>query len=338
MWRNNLDHFNNQAHAATEQEQPVLDIEELNVMGRKHKVCPFYYSRNALEHAELVLLPYNYLFDRAARDSLNICWKDAVVIFDEAHNLESFASDASSFELTSVDIGGCVLEVQKAVGVLQQGSSGFHAVDGDHHGSVNVDNLLKLKSMFLMLEEALDQAVPSGGSFSGDYIFQFFRMARLTYSNHDIFLKFVRQVSDLIMESRGGAAASATPRLDNFASCLRKAFGGNTEAHCIAKTRAYRVYISPSNGTSNKQNNSSSNNKQQRMTGQASNRKERTLSYWCFAPALAMIELEGLGLRSIIVTSGTLSPMKSYSLELGLKFDGTRDCDFVLCCYFIFTE
>ena len=74
------------------------------------------------------------------------------------------------------------------------------------------------------------------------------------------------------------------------------------------------------------------------MTGQTSNRKERTLSYWCFAPALAMIELEGLGLRSIIVTSGTLSPMKSYSLELGLKFDGTRDCDFVLCCYFIFTE
>ncbi|CAN0045637.1 unnamed protein product, partial [Laminaria digitata] len=35
-----------------------------------------------------------------------INWSNAVVIFDEAHNLESVASEASSFELTSAQIAG----------------------------------------------------------------------------------------------------------------------------------------------------------------------------------------------------------------------------------------
>lgn len=43
----------------------------------------------------------------------------------------------------------------------------------------------------------------------------------------------------------------------------------------------------------------------------------RTISYWCFAPALAMRELAFLKVRSILITSGTLSPLPSFSMELG---------------------
>ena len=51
----------------------------------------------------------------------------------------------------------------------------------------------------------------------------------------------------------------------------------------------------------------------------------RTVSYWCFAPSLAMEELANLNVRSIIVTSGTLSPLPSYSMELGLPFPHTLE-------------
>lgn len=44
----------------------------------------------------------------------------------------------------------------------------------------------------------------------------------------------------------------------------------------------------------------------------------RTLSWWCFNPGLAMQEFEKLGVRSIILTSGTLSPLDSFALELNL--------------------
>jgi regulator of telomere elongation helicase 1 len=43
----------------------------------------------------------------------------------------------------------------------------------------------------------------------------------------------------------------------------------------------------------------------------------RTISYWCFAPSLAMRELAFLKVRSILITSGTLSPLPSFSMELG---------------------
>ena len=44
----------------------------------------------------------------------------------------------------------------------------------------------------------------------------------------------------------------------------------------------------------------------------------RTLSYWCFNPGHTMRELAEQGVRSIILTSGTLSPIDSFTSELQL--------------------
>ena len=44
----------------------------------------------------------------------------------------------------------------------------------------------------------------------------------------------------------------------------------------------------------------------------------RTLSYWCFNPGYAMSSLRLQGVHCIILTSGTLSPMSSFSSELQL--------------------
>ena len=42
----------------------------------------------------------------------------------------------------------------------------------------------------------------------------------------------------------------------------------------------------------------------------------RTLSLWCFSASVAMRELTSLGVRSIILASGTLSPMEPYAAEM----------------------
>ncbi|CAN0138628.1 unnamed protein product, partial [Ectocarpus fasciculatus] len=86
--------------------EKVPDIEELVSLAKKHEFCPYYLGRGHAPRAELVLMPYNYLLDPGTRRGIKINWSNAVVIFDEAHNLESVASDASSFELTSAQIAG----------------------------------------------------------------------------------------------------------------------------------------------------------------------------------------------------------------------------------------
>ena len=45
-----------------------------------------------------------------------------------------------------------------------------------------------------------------------------------------------------------------------------------------------------------------------------------TFSLWCFSPGVAMKALKRLGVRSMLLTSGTLSPMKSFATSMQVPF------------------
>jgi Rad3-related DNA helicase len=67
--------------------EQIADIEDLLQLGNYHCTCPYYLSRELQKTADVIFMPYNYLVDVSIRDSLNINLEDAVLIFDEAHNL-----------------------------------------------------------------------------------------------------------------------------------------------------------------------------------------------------------------------------------------------------------
>jgi hypothetical protein len=98
----------------------ALDIEDLVSLGRRDRVCPYFLAREGVEQADIVFLPYNYLLDSSIRLTLKVDWQHAIVIFDEAHNLEKIASDAASFSLSSSDLATCISELQKVLTFLQK--------------------------------------------------------------------------------------------------------------------------------------------------------------------------------------------------------------------------
>lgn len=51
----------------------------------------------------------------------------------------------------------------------------------------------------------------------------------------------------------------------------------------------------------------------------AAKKAYRVLSYWCFSPGFGMNMLMNQGIRSLILTSGTLAPLKPLISELELK-------------------
>eukprot|EP01052_Picozoa_sp_SAG31_P052663 SAG31_NODE_13104_length_892_cov_1.257251_2_plen_183_part_00 len=52
----------------------------------------------------------------------------------------------------------------------------------------------------------------------------------------------------------------------------------------------------------------------------------RIFSYWCFNPGIAMNGLRlKYGIASVILTSGTLSPLQSFATELQTQFDVTLE-------------
>eukprot|EP00980_Cylindrotheca_fusiformis_P016195 scaffold4811_cov171-Cylindrotheca_fusiformis.AAC.3 len=289
--------------------QPVMDMEDLVAMGKQRKVCPFYYTRALVEEAELVLVPYNYLFDKDARSTTlaDIPWDNSVIIFDEAHNLESFASESASFDLSTLDISKCIQEVSRALGYVE--------AFPEHENKIKKDNIVRLKSIFLRLEEYILN-MNNQAAHRGEYMMDIFQKgASITHTNHELFILEVRKLVDIFLEVQGGSNSKGAPGLDHFVQCVKRVYGEPTEARCLAKAQSYRVHITPKTNAASNNSNYGKNN----------NTSGRTISYWCFAPSEAMRELANLKVRSILVTSGTLAPLQSYAMELDLPFPNTLE-------------
>ncbi|NIG59003.1 regulator of telomere elongation helicase 1 [Pontoporia blainvillei] len=82
----------------------IMDIEDLVSSGTRHRVCPYYLSRNLKQQADIIFMPYNYLLDAKSRRAYGIDLKGTVVVFDEAHNVEKMCEEAASFDLTPHDV------------------------------------------------------------------------------------------------------------------------------------------------------------------------------------------------------------------------------------------
>ena len=307
-------------------EPVVSDIEDLVSLGREKEVCPYFAMREvaALEQAQLVLMPYNYLVDPAVRQSLDINWANAVIIFDEGHNIESVAGDAASFDLSALDIAQCIQEMH-SIAQAAAASTSDNASEADvttftshfdAHG--DADNVLILKNIFLMIEGRLaSEELPTekdspGAVFEGRYIYELMQSWNITFETHDLMDgligKCLEWLSSRDASAIGGGSISRGGRemgLAKFRKILGRIFSSPETAEQLATNYKMVIHEKQPTGTG---------------FGGRLRKAHRVLSYWCFSPGVAMHELQALGVRSFIVTSGTLAPMASYTAELQLPF------------------
>ncbi|PAV74099.1 hypothetical protein WR25_22592 [Diploscapter pachys] len=99
--------------------EECLDIEELTTVASKHRQCSYYLSRHMSKEANLVLLPYNYLINVGMMQAFDLQLNGAIVIFDEAHNLESQCEEEASTSISTTVIGRAIEEMQQAILLAQ---------------------------------------------------------------------------------------------------------------------------------------------------------------------------------------------------------------------------
>ena len=92
-----------------------MDIEELVRHGHKNNVCPYMLSKESMDHAEIVFAPYNYIVDPSVRESMGLQIDGALVVIDEAHNIEDVCRAAGGIELTSARLGVVQYELHTLV-------------------------------------------------------------------------------------------------------------------------------------------------------------------------------------------------------------------------------
>jgi regulator of telomere elongation helicase 1 len=112
----------------------------------------------------------------------------------------------------------------------------------------------------------------------------------------------------------GAAPAYATePKLNQFASALDRVIRSMRSGH-----GDYRLYVCEEKVKS------TSYNKDVRIGQSLVNSKaattKRVVNYWCFSTGVALKELTDLGIRSVVLTSGTLSPMEAMKEDLRIPF------------------
>ncbi|KAG5924415.1 TFIIH/NER complex ATP-dependent 5'-3' DNA helicase subunit [Claviceps capensis] len=79
----------------------VWTFEGILSYGEEHKQCPYFTARRMMQYCNVVIFSYHYLLDpkiaeRVSRDFS----KDCIVVFDEAHNIDNVCIEALSTDIT----------------------------------------------------------------------------------------------------------------------------------------------------------------------------------------------------------------------------------------------
>lgn len=306
----------------------VRDIEDLVISAQKSRgPCPFYLSRTKCADAEIIFMPYNYLLNDTVRRGLDIVWEDAVVIVDEAHNLESSAADSMSYSLTAAKLAKAIQETNSAwetkltvddndeEGVLRDDQKElFKRGMGEEASAFGSNDVLELGRTLLQLEEVLDGVCREASTKSGKsgtlgecvedgaFIYNLLERVGITQFTYQRAVTIMKGAAKMVqLGSDFMEAATGTHKetpLTEIANFIERLFTKRADQYFVTR-------VGPDTDnfkTSQRQ------------------RQGPTLSYWCFFPGLCLKELIEKNVGSFLLASGTLSPMESFSSELAMEF------------------
>ncbi|XP_058062041.1 LOW QUALITY PROTEIN: regulator of telomere elongation helicase 1 homolog [Anopheles bellator] len=302
---------------------PILDIEDLITVGTKTKSCPFYLSKELVDRADIIFMPYNYLLDAKARKANNLNLQNTIIILDEAHNVEKMCEESGSSQISSTDIALAITDITYVMEAMSD-SGGLPGMDAeDEKKDFTLEDLVLLKEMIISLEKEID-AIPiefsKGTSFAGTYVFDLLEKANINFANKSVILQvtnalisYLATVSEKNHFSRRGAG------LQNLADFLEIIFSDSNPNYRDAVERCFKVHISPEDSKPVKGNAKRADgwtSKKQSDTAAKNNAK--IVYFWCFNPGFGMRQLTCRNIRSIILTSGTLAPLRPLINELNI--------------------
>ncbi|CAG9783483.1 unnamed protein product [Diatraea saccharalis] len=298
----------------------ILDIEDLVTVGKKLKCCPYYLSKELKQDADIIFMPYNYLLDPKSRKANGVDLMNNVVILDEAHNVEKMCEESASLQIRSTDIAICIEEITYVMRSFSENSEEQldSTLDNSQPKDFTCDDLCVLKEIMLALEKAVDEIKVSseGATFPGGFIFELLSQAEIRDHNQ---MAIITLMSNLITYL---STASASPfqrkgvGLQKIVDLLNVVFSGTTHTYKERVKMCYKVHVHLEDKKVKKNSDGWG-----ALKAVSSKSAERVLSYWCFSPGFGMKQLLDQQVKTIILTSGTLAPLKPLISELGIPID-----------------
>ncbi|KAE9553304.1 hypothetical protein FO519_003470 [Halicephalobus sp. NKZ332] len=317
----------------------VPDIEEVVATGKKFRHCPYFRTQDMMDNADLILLPYNYVFDPKIRQAMKIKLRGNILLVDEAHNLESTCEDSVSIEWSAKDTALCLAETKKVIELMRddkeldmeegdESNIGFHQLDPKEVMKAASENkpkvkladvvylLERLNNLEVVIEDLSHEPMTAshrvngveGCVHPGEKMVALLEKAEFTRSQRDGVVNVIDGIGLFLAKhasKNSGLWAERGMKLAEFAVLISRVFADSYETPGvdtpITKTSAneacknFLLYV-------------------------AREANDIKLKYWCFSASMAMKLVNSRGLRSVIVTSGTLSPLSAFLTSLGIQF------------------
>lgn len=295
----------------------ILDIEDLVSVGKKLKCCPYYLAKELKQEADIIFMPYNYLLDPKSRKANGVELINNIVILDEAHNVEKMCEESASLQIRTTDVALCIDEITYVMRTFSEANEDQMdmTLDGNTPKDFTCDDLCVLKEMMLALEKAIDEIKVGneGSTYPGGFIFELLANAEIKDHNQMSVITLI----DNLIQYLSTASASPFQRkgvgLQKIVDLLNVVFSGTTHAYKERVKLCYKVHVQIED-----KKNAKKTDGWGALKVANSKTSERVLSYWCFSPGFGMKQLLEQNVRSIILTSGTLAPLKPLISELGI--------------------
>eukprot|EP01135_Chromosphaera_perkinsii_P003452 Nk52_evm21s243 gene=Nk52_evmTU21s243 len=312
----------------------VTDIEDLVDAGKANKVCSYYLSKMRTQSADIVMMPYNYLLDAHFRKKEKLNVENAIVVIDEAHNAEEVCQSSASFELSCISLAQALNTIKTWFFDSSEPEEMYKACNLDKESVQAVYKIL------LRLEEAFVREVNNENgdkplSFLEDILGEVNLNHEILQSYSGLFKKMKDCIESLEMGTLGDEldkegeegkkkakeanerrhSDSVTSGFGAVIQFLYHIFDGLTQANAdffrVFVTRLPSEYLAPKT--------SKSGWDRDNLTIPAEG-KDFLVKVACFSPGVALQNLRNEGALSIILTSGTLSPLNVLETEVQMEF------------------
>ena len=276
----------------------VFDIEELVSICSSMQACPYMCSQKTVKNAEFILTPYSYIVDPISRNSLpSALFNNAILIIDEAHNFPEQCCDYSSHEITfqqfSITKSFFDRTTSKMIGdIVSFGIASIDLAKSIISGICNeLENLISS-------DREINQLIHNNKTNqtfslrSASFIYNFLAKCGLNNSTISLIIQLLSVcVDNPVLLCIKPIEEEAMDTLKQFLEILFPSFRRNDsfiDTYYTLAITGFGENIANFNATDLK------------------------FSIFCFSPGKAFREIVDLSPKTIILASGTLSPIKSF--------------------------